>query len=67
MIFHDRNPLTLSFFSVKTKILQNQFTTFIKNINEKRAISTYRKKIQLNHSNSAKDSYHPIFQFRHLP
>ena len=35
MIFYDRIPLTLSLFSVKTKILQNQFTTFIKNINEK--------------------------------
>ena len=38
MIFHDRIPLTLSLFSVKTKI------TLIKNINEKRAISIYIKK-----------------------
>ena len=55
LIFHDRIPLTLSLFSVKTKI------TLIKNINEKRAISIYIKKIQLSHSDSAKDSYHPIF------
>ena len=61
MIFQDRIPLTLSLFPVKTKTLQNQFTTFIKNVNEKRAIPIYRKKMQLSYSNSAKDSYHPIF------
>ena len=31
MTFYDRISLILSLFSVKTKILQNQFTTFIKN------------------------------------